>query len=81
VNQRIRVTDRSGPFGPAALGISAFSPVLTNWPQGGPVAIHGTNDPSSIGRAVSNGCLRVDNSALLQLFELTPAGTPVLIRP
>jgi lipoprotein-anchoring transpeptidase ErfK/SrfK len=80
VNQRIRVTDPSGPFGPAALGISAFSPVLTNWPQGGPVAIHGTNDPSSIGRAVSNGCLRVDNGALLRLFELTPAGTPVLIR-
>jgi lipoprotein-anchoring transpeptidase ErfK/SrfK len=79
VNQRLTVTDPSGPFGPAALGISAFSPVLTNWPQGGPVAIHGTNDPSSIGRAVSNGCLRVENDALLRLFELTPAGTPVLI--
>jgi lipoprotein-anchoring transpeptidase ErfK/SrfK len=49
----------NGPYGPAALGISAFSNVLTGWAQGGPIAIHGTNAPWSIGRAVSNGCIRV----------------------
>ena len=40
---------RSGPFGPGGIGISAFSPVLTGWAQGGPIAIHGTNQPASIG--------------------------------
>jgi hypothetical protein len=80
VNQKIRVVDPSGPYGPGAIGISAFSPVLTGWTQGGPIAIHGTNDPSSIGQAVSNGCIRVRNDVLRRLFSLTPAGTPVVIR-
>ncbi len=80
VNQRLVPLDTSGPFGPGAIGISAFSTVLTGWTQGGPVAIHGTNEPWSIGRAVSNGCVRVDNRVLRRLFAETPAGTPVQIR-
>jgi lipoprotein-anchoring transpeptidase ErfK/SrfK len=80
VNQRLIPQDTSGPFGPGAIGISAFSTVLTGWAQGGPVAIHGTNQPSSIGRAVSNGCIRVRNPVLRRLFAATPAGTPVVIR-
>ena len=80
VNQRLIPSDPSGPFGPGAIGISAFSDVLTGWAQGGPVAIHGTNEPWSIGRAVSNGCIRVRNEVLRRLFKVTPAGTPVLIR-
>ncbi len=79
VNQRLVPTDPSGPFGPGAIGISAFSDVLTGWAQGGPIAIHGTNRPDSIGRAVSNGCIRVDNRYLRRLFADTPAGTPVEI--
>jgi hypothetical protein len=80
VNQRLTTTKTWGPFGPAALGISAFSPVLQDWIQGGPVAIHGTNQPELIGKDVSHGCIRVDNETLLWLFERTPAGTPVSIR-
>jgi lipoprotein-anchoring transpeptidase ErfK/SrfK len=80
VNQRLVPDDRSGPFGPAALGLSAFSPVLTWWPQGGPVAIHGTDEPASIGRARSNGCIRLRNSTLERVFAATGAGTPVLVR-
>jgi lipoprotein-anchoring transpeptidase ErfK/SrfK len=79
VNQRLIPADASGPFGPAAIGISAYSTVLTGWTQGGPIAIHGTNEPWSIGRAVSNGCIRVRNDVLRRLFRVTPAGTPVLI--
>ena len=81
VNQRLIPTDTSGPFGPGALGISAFSDVLTGWAQGGPIAIHGTNEPWSIGQPVSNGCIRVHNPVLKRLFAAVPAGTPVLIRP
>ncbi len=81
VNQRLIPADPRGPFGPGAIGISAFSEVLTDWPQGGPIAIHGTNAPWSVGKAASHGCIRVANGVLRRLFLATPAGTPVVIRP
>jgi lipoprotein-anchoring transpeptidase ErfK/SrfK len=81
VNQRLVPEDPGGPFGPGAIGISAFSPVLTGWAQGGPVAIHGTNEPWSIGHAVSNGCIRLPNATLTRLFRVAVAGTPVVIHP
>jgi lipoprotein-anchoring transpeptidase ErfK/SrfK len=80
VNQRLVPTDRRGPYGPGALGISAFSNVLTGWAQGGPVAIHGTNQPWSIGHPATNGCIRLHNKVLKRVFRATPAGTPVLVR-
>lgn len=81
VNQRLRASDPSGPWGPGGVGISAFSDVLTDWVQGGPVAIHGTDRPETIGRAASNGCLRVRNDVLERIFAVAVPGTPVLIRP
>jgi lipoprotein-anchoring transpeptidase ErfK/SrfK len=80
VNQRLLSGDPGGPYGPEAIGLSAYSPVLKNWPQGGPVAIHGTNQPWLIGSAASNGCLRVPNAMIVRLFRATLAGTPVVIR-
>ena len=80
VNQRLIPADKRGPFGPGAIGVSAFSDVLTGWTQGGPIAIHGTNAPWSIGKAVSNGCIRIPNAVLRKLFEQALSGTPVLIR-
>lgn len=81
VNQRLLAPNPEGPFGPAALGISAFSPVLQDWVQGGPIAIHGTNRPDLTGRAVSHGCIRVRNPMLVRLFRAAAVGTPVVIRP
>jgi lipoprotein-anchoring transpeptidase ErfK/SrfK len=80
VNQRLIPLDKSGPFGPGAVGVSAFSNVLTGWTQGGPIAIHGTNAPWSIGKAVSNGCIRIPNPTLKKVFDQALNGTPVLIR-
>jgi lipoprotein-anchoring transpeptidase ErfK/SrfK len=80
VNQRLRAADPTGPFGPGGIGISAFSEVLTDWMQGGPIAIHGTNRPWLIGKAVSAGCVRVRNGVLRRLWRLVPEGTPVAIR-
>ena len=80
VNQRLVPTDPHGPFGPGAVGISAFSEVLTGWTQGGPIAIHGTNAPWSIGKAVSNGCIRLRNPVLRRVFAQALGGTPVVIR-
>ena len=79
VNQRLIPTDSSGPFGPGAIGISAFSEVLTGWAQGGPIAIHGTNRPQLLGQAVSNGCIRIHNDKLMRLFRRALAGTPVTV--
>ena len=80
VNQRLLSSDPSGPFGPGAIGISAFSPVLTGWTQGGPIAVHGTNNPASIGKAASYGCLRIENRLVRRMLYANPEGTPVLIR-
>jgi lipoprotein-anchoring transpeptidase ErfK/SrfK len=80
VNQRLVPEDKTGPFGPGAVGISAFSEVLTGWTQGGPIALHGTNQPDSVGRAVSNGCLRLRNDVIQRIFDTALAGTPVVVR-
>jgi L,D-transpeptidase catalytic domain len=80
VNQRLLASDPTGPWGPGGVGVSAFSPVLQDWAQGGPIAIHGTNTPQLIGSAVSNGCVRISNFNLRQLMRLAPEGTPVVIR-
>lgn len=80
VTQRFVVTPTTGPYGPRALGISAFSEVLRTWTDGGPIGIHGTNEPFSIGAPVSHGCVRLPNERMIRLFQQTPLGTPVLIR-
>jgi len=66
------------PYGIAALGLSGFSPVLSEWPGGGRMAIHGTSSPSDLGNAVSHGCVRVLNDDLKSLLDV-PLGTPVEI--
>ena len=43
--------------------------------------IHGTNNPSSIGQAVSKGCIRMHNHDVENLFQLIGIGTPVTIMP
>jgi lipoprotein-anchoring transpeptidase ErfK/SrfK len=57
---------------------SAYSK-LSEWPGGGIVGIHGTNTPSLLGQAVSHGCVRVANEAILRLRDLVPVGTPIRI--
>lgn len=59
-----------GPFGVLWMGLSK--------PHYG---IHGTNDPSSIGHEVSQGCIRMYNEDVLQLSAMAPVGTRVTIRP
>ncbi|SMO37912.1 L,D-transpeptidase [Paracoccus laeviglucosivorans] len=43
------------------------------------IRIHGTTEPNSIGRAVSNGCIRMRNEAVMDLYEQVPQGTPVYV--
>jgi hypothetical protein len=69
----------TGPYGIYALGISGFSPVLSDWPGGGRMAVHGTANPDDRGNAVSHGCVRVHNDEMRDLTGLK-MGTPVIIR-
>jgi lipoprotein-anchoring transpeptidase ErfK/SrfK len=67
-------------YGPIAMGISARSNVLTDWPGGGFIGIHGTNQPGILPGRVSHGCIRMRNAAILRLRRLMPLGTPVQVR-
>jgi lipoprotein-anchoring transpeptidase ErfK/SrfK len=80
VKEALLAANPHGAFGPGALGVSSYSPVLTGWAQGGPIGIHGTDDPSSIGQPRSNGCIRVPNAIARRLLRIVPLGTPVIVR-
>ena len=71
---------RSPAYGPIAFGTSARSATLTDWPAGGYVGIHGTDQPSLIPGAISHGCIRMRNAAILRLAALMPVGTPVTVQ-
>lgn len=58
-----------GPFGAYWLGLSKKH-----------YGIHGTNNPSSIGKRVSHGCIRMYNQDVITLANLVPLGTHVTIR-
>ncbi len=66
-------------YGPIAFGTSARSAVLTEWPAGGFIGIHGTNAPRLIPGRPSHGCIRMRNRDLMRLARLLPVGTPVTI--
>ena len=65
-------------LGAYAFETSAYSR-LSEWPGGGVVGIHGTPTPSLLGQAVSHGCVRVANEAILRMSRLVPLGTPIRI--
>ena len=67
-------------YGPVAFGTSARSAVLTDWPAGGFIGIHGTDEPGLIPGRVSHGCIRLRNDDILRLSRLMPPGTPLTIR-
>lgn len=67
------------PYGIMALGLSGFSPVISDWPGEGRMAVHGTPYASNRGQEVSHGCVRVYNPDMETLVDL-PLGTPVIIR-
>ena len=76
---RVGYEDTNGPYGNFALGLSGFSNVITDWPGGGRMAIHGTSDPNLAGENVSNGCIRVSNPLMATLVDV-PMGATVIIR-
>jgi lipoprotein-anchoring transpeptidase ErfK/SrfK len=75
------LTKYASPFyGPISFGTTARSAVLTDWPGGGFIGIHGTDAPQLLPGRVSHGCVRLRNSDILRLARLMPVGTPITIR-
>jgi lipoprotein-anchoring transpeptidase ErfK/SrfK len=80
VVDKLATGDPDHTYGPVAFGLSGHSLELGEFAGGdGQIGIHGTNDPDTIGQAVSHGCVRVRNDVILQLADLVPLGAPVVI--
>ena len=79
IREKFKVANPGGSFGPWAFGTGGYS-VLSEWPGGGVIGIHGTNQPWLIPGRPSHGCIRVPNPAIRRLARLMPVGTPVRIR-
>jgi L,D-transpeptidase catalytic domain len=79
IREKFRVKKPGGIFGSRAFGTGGYS-VLSDWPGGGIVGIHGTNEPRLIPGRPSHGCVRLRNRDVRRLFRLMPIGTPVRIR-
>jgi lipoprotein-anchoring transpeptidase ErfK/SrfK len=78
---RSELTRYASPFyGPISFGTTARSAVLTDWPGGGFVGVHGTDEPWLLPGRVSHGCIRLRNRDILRLEALLPIGTPLTIR-
>jgi len=76
----LKQPDPNGLYGPFAFGLSAYSHVLYSFGGGpGQIGIHGTNEPDSIGRSASHGCIRLRNEDIVRLAHTLPLGTPVTI--
>ena len=71
---------KSPMYGPLAFGTSGRAPHLTDWPDGGYIGIHGTDEPQLIPGRISHGCIRLTNAAILELGKLMPVGTPVTVK-
>jgi lipoprotein-anchoring transpeptidase ErfK/SrfK len=85
---RFAVTDRlDGPrfsasaYGCCILAITARQTQLAaGWSGGDRIAFHAAPDPSALGQAVSNGCMRVRAEPMRKLMRTVPVGTPVFVR-
>jgi L,D-transpeptidase catalytic domain len=64
-------------YGPFALGTSAYAPTLSEWPGGGVVGIHGTNEPQLIPGRPSHGCVRMRDADIARLWHMVALGTPI----
>jgi hypothetical protein len=78
IRSRLKGLGGGTAYGPWAFGTAAYSR-LSDWPGGGVIGIHGTNEPGLIPGRPSHGCVRVPNDKIRRLARLMPIGTPVRI--
>jgi lipoprotein-anchoring transpeptidase ErfK/SrfK len=76
----IRPDDPNGAYGPYIFGLGWFSDSYAVFNGGdAQIGIHGQDEPWSIGKPVSHGCVRLQNSVITALAGMLPLGTPVTI--
>lgn len=80
MRERLVPRDKDGIYGALAWGTSTYSRYRTDWPGGGQVGIHGTNQPGLIPGRISNGCVRLRNRSIRRLDRIVRRGTPLRIR-
>ena len=79
IREKFRVVPGGTIYGTHAIGTSAYAPTLSDWPGGGVVGLHGTNQPQLIPGRPSHGCVRLRNADVARLYKLAPRGTPIRI--
>jgi L,D-transpeptidase catalytic domain len=81
VTDRLQVTSTGSPYGCCVLALTGHQTDLPPyWPGGDRLAVHATNDESSIGHPVSLGCMRAESDEARWLINHIPLGSPVFIR-
>jgi hypothetical protein len=81
VTDKLKVTDTGSPYGCCVLALTGHQNKLPpDWPGGDRLAVHATTDESSIGKAVSLGCMRAKPANVRWLISTIPLGTPIFIR-
>ena len=80
VRERLVPSRKNSIYGDLAFGLSVYSRYRTDWPGGGQVGVHGTNEPELIPGHISNGCIRLRNADIRRLGRRLSIGTPVEIR-
>jgi lipoprotein-anchoring transpeptidase ErfK/SrfK len=80
VTDRLLTGTPTGPYGCCILALSATAPhAIQDWSGGNRIAIHSTPETSSIGEAVSHGCMRLTLAEGRWLIAHVPLGTPTVI--
>ena len=77
--EKIVPENTDGDYGVMAMGTTAFSETIQNWPGRAQVGIHGTNAPDTIGKDTTHGCIRLLNDEIMELSQVVHLGTPVFI--
>ena len=81
IKELLQAPNPNTVYGPYAYGLSGFSNALTSFAGGEAIiGIHGNNDPSTLGKSVSAGCIRMSNPGISLLARTLPLGVPVEIR-
>ncbi len=80
IREGIKLKRGGGVYGSFAFGTSAYSPGLSDWPGGGVIGIHGTNEPNLIPGRISHGCVRMRDAHINRLRRMAGIGTAIEIR-
>lgn len=81
VTDRLRPARADSPYGCCIIALTGHQTELVpGWPGGDRLAIHGTQQPETVGKPVSLGCMRARRRDVEWLMRRVPLGTPVFIR-